>query len=96
VRHGPHIGTYVPVLAMKHQFWCNIPLPQFGASEHANENSACRKFLMVENHSCIHGRVFSCMVAVLRVYVGITRQMNENWRKQVSKKIFQLCASRTR
>jgi hypothetical protein len=49
VRHGPHIGTYVPMLAKKHPFCCNMPLPEFEAGEHENENSARHKFLRVEN-----------------------------------------------
>jgi hypothetical protein len=35
-----YIQKYVPMLAMKHQFYCNMPLPEFEAGEHANENSA--------------------------------------------------------
>jgi hypothetical protein len=66
----------MPMIAMKHQFCCNIPLSQFEAGEHANENSACCKFLTAENPLSIHGRVFSCVVAALRVYVGITRHMH--------------------
>jgi hypothetical protein len=49
VHHGPHFGTCVTMLAKKHQFCCNIPLPEFQAGEHENENSARRKFLIVEN-----------------------------------------------
>jgi hypothetical protein len=32
------------MLAMKHQFYYNIPLPQFETGEHANEDSAYCKF----------------------------------------------------
>jgi hypothetical protein len=39
----------MPMLAMKHQFYYNIPLPQFETGEHANEDSAYCKFLTVEN-----------------------------------------------
>jgi hypothetical protein len=28
----------------------------------------------------MHGRVFSCAVAALRIYVGITRNMDKNYR----------------
>jgi hypothetical protein len=69
---------------MKQQFFSNTPLPRFRAGEHANENSACCKFLMVENPFSIRGRVFSCIVAALRVYLGITRYMNN---KKLSKSL---------
>jgi hypothetical protein len=49
VCHGSHIGTCMPVITMKHQFYYNIPLPQFETGKHANEDSAYCKFLTVEN-----------------------------------------------
>jgi hypothetical protein len=39
----------MPMLAMKHQFYYNIPVSQFETGEHANEDSAYCKFLTVEN-----------------------------------------------
>jgi hypothetical protein len=40
---------------------------------------------MVGNSLQMHGRVFSSAVAALRVYVGITRNVDKNYCKQVSK-----------
>jgi hypothetical protein len=36
---SPHLGTSVPMLAMNHQFCCNMPIPESEAGEHVNENS---------------------------------------------------------
>jgi hypothetical protein len=58
---------------MKHQFYCNIPLPQYYSGEHSHPKSARRKLIVVENSSYMYGRVFSgltALTAALRIYVG--------------------------
>jgi hypothetical protein len=70
--------------AMKHQFCCNMPLPEFEAVNTQMKIQLRHKLLMVENPLQMHGRVFSCVVAALRFYVGITRNMDKNYCKQVS------------
>jgi hypothetical protein len=72
---GLSIKNYMPIRTMKHQFYCKILLPQYHSSEHSHPKSARRKLIpiLVENSSCMYGRVFSgltALTAALRIYVG--------------------------